>query len=426
MALVAQARKIASPAARAEALTAALLLWRGPLLAGVADDEHLQQLGGGLEETRLVAVELCVEAQLAAGQQLDVVGPLTEMVARYPTRERPAGLLMLALYRVGRSADAVEVYRKFRHTLVEELGLEPGDDLQQLHRQILGNDPMLAAPPPEVVRTDGPPGLRSRRFLPRDVPDFTGRVADLASLDAAAEERSGGAPTVVISAIAGLAGVGKTMLARALGAEMGGTVREVRTPEILDKWLGASERNMRRIFQEARRYTTPTVLLFDEFESIIGYAGAGDDSGSHAVNAVAGIFKQEMNGLIEANPFVIVVATTNFPALIDGSLIRSGRFDIKLEIPLPDVQGRAQILTRMIRALIAEHEPDEGRFRMFANDIDVDALAAAAEGMSGADLREVLRRAQMLKAMREVHSGAPSDPIAHVDLRRQIDQLRSG
>lgn len=221
-------------------------------------------------------------------------------------------------------------------------------------------------------------------------------------------------------------GTGKTMLAHALAAEIGATVREVRTPEILDKWLGASERNMKRIFAEARRYTAPTILLFDEFESIIGYAGAGDDSGSHAVNAVAGIFKQEMNGLIEANPFVIVVATTNFPALIDGSLIRSGRFDIKLEIPLPDVRGRAQILTHMIRALIAAHEPDDGGFRMFADDLDVGRLAAATEGMSGADLREILRRAQMLKAMREANSGLPSGPITEADLREQLDQLRAG
>jgi hypothetical protein len=195
-------------------------------------------------------------------------------------------------------------------------------------------------------------------------------------------------------------GTGKTMLARALGAEIGATVREIRTPEILDKWLGASERNMKRIFQEARRYTAPTVMLFDEFESIIGYAGAGDDSGSHAVNAVAGIFKQEMNGLIEANPLVIVVATTNFPALIDGSLIRSGRFDIKLEVPLPDAQGRAQILTRMIRGLIAEHEQEDGRF-LISRTTSTSALAAATE--------DVGRRPHSPQAHADVegHAGSP-------------------
>jgi transitional endoplasmic reticulum ATPase len=79
----------------------------------------------------------------------------------------------------------------------------------------------------------------------------------------------------------------------------------------------------------------------------------------------------------------------------------------------------------MIRTLIAEHEQDDGRFWMFADDIDVGALAAATEGMSGADLREVIRRAQMVKAMQEAHSGVPSSPITRADLQAQIDQLRA-
>ena len=212
----------------------------------------------------------------------------------------------------------------------------------------------------------------------------------------------------------GPAGTGKTMLARALANEIGGTLREIRTTEILDKWLGASERNMKRIFREARRYTTPTVLLFDEFDSIISYAGAGEDSGSQAVNAVAGIFKQEMNDLIEDNPNVIVMATTNFPDRIDASLIRSGRFDVKLEIPMPDPYGRAQILTRMMRDLIAQHEA--AGFRMFAEDVDVRALAALTEGRSGADLKEMLRRAQLAKAMAEARTGAAATPISQADL----------
>ncbi len=216
-------------------------------------------------------------------------------------------------------------------------------------------------------------------------------------------------------------GTGKTMLARALANEIGGTLREIRTPEILDKWLGASERNMKRIFREARRYRVPTVMLFDEFDSIISYTGAGVDSGGHAINAVAGIFKQEMNNLIEENPNVIVVATTNFPHLIDDSLIRSGRFDIRLEIPMPDAGGRAQIITRMIRGLIAEHEVSG--FQMFADDIDVGELAALSEGMAGADLGEVLRRAQMLKAMQEARTGIRATPIGHDDLRRGITEF---
>ncbi|MEH0935494.1 ATP-binding protein [Micromonospora psammae] len=219
-------------------------------------------------------------------------------------------------------------------------------------------------------------------------------------------------------------GTGKTMLARALANEIGADFREIRTPEILDKYLGGSERNIKQIFREARGYRRPTVMLFDEFDSIISYAGAGGDAASQAVNAVAGIFKQEMNTLIEANPDVIVVATTNFPQRVDASLTRSGRFDVKLAIPLPDETGRAEIITKMVRELIDRHE--RPGFRMFADDVDPGGLAALTPGLSGADIREVLRRVQLAKAMREASEGAPAGPISQDDLREAVAGLRRG
>ncbi len=219
-------------------------------------------------------------------------------------------------------------------------------------------------------------------------------------------------------------GTGKTMLARALANEIGADFREVRTPEILDKWLGASERNIKRIFREARRYRQPTVLLFDEFDSIISYAGAGGDAASQAVNAVAGIFKQEMNDLFEDNPNIIVVATTNFPHRVDDSLIRSGRFDVKLSVPFPDEGGRAEIIGKMIGELAARHE--RGGFQMFAADLDTAELGRASHGMTGADLREVLRRAQLAKAMQEARTGTAVPPIGMADLMAEVDALRGG
>ncbi|WP_319459293.1 ATP-binding protein [Micromonospora sp. RTP1Z1] len=219
-------------------------------------------------------------------------------------------------------------------------------------------------------------------------------------------------------------GTGKTMLARALANEIGADFTEIRTPEILDKYLGGSERNIKQIFREARRYRQPTVMLFDEFDSIISYAGAGGDAASQAVNAVAGIFKQEMNTLFEENPDVIVVATTNFPQRVDASLIRSGRFDIKLAIPTPDESGRAEIITKMIRELIDRHE--RPGFRMFAADVDAAELAALTPGLTGADIREVLRRVQLAKAMREATEGAPAAPISQDDLREAVAGLRRG
>jgi transitional endoplasmic reticulum ATPase len=219
-------------------------------------------------------------------------------------------------------------------------------------------------------------------------------------------------------------GTGKTMLARALANEIGADFREIRTPEILDKYLGGSERNIKQIFREARRYRQPTVMLFDEFDSIISYAGSGGDAASQAVNAVAGIFKQEMNTLFEENPDVIVVATTNFPQRVDASLIRSGRFDIKLAIPAPDETGRAEIIAKMIRELIERHEGPG--FRMFAADVDPVELAALTPGLTGADIREVLRRVQLAKAMREATEGAPVGPISQDDLREAAAGLRRG
>jgi transitional endoplasmic reticulum ATPase len=216
-------------------------------------------------------------------------------------------------------------------------------------------------------------------------------------------------------------GTGKTMLSRALSNEIGADFREIRTPEILDKWLGGSERNIKQIFRDARRYRVPTLMLFDEFDSIISYAGSGGDAASQAINAVAGIFKQEMNDLIEANPNVIVVATTNFPHRVDDSLIRSGRFDVKISVPKPDEVSRAEIFRKMIAQLVAVHE--EPGFTMFADDLDLAELGRLSHGMTGADIKEILRRVQLAKAMQDARTGGLVDPISQRDLIASINEL---
>ncbi|MEU4237170.1 ATP-binding protein [Actinoplanes sp. NPDC026619] len=216
-------------------------------------------------------------------------------------------------------------------------------------------------------------------------------------------------------------GTGKTMLSRALANEIGADFREIRTPEILDKWLGGSERNIKQIFRDARRYRVPTLMLFDEFDSIVSYAGQGGDAASQALNAVAGIFKQEMNDLIEENPNVIVVATTNFPHRVDDSLIRSGRFDVKISVPKPDEASRAEIFRKMIQGLIAAHE--QPGFVMFAEDIDLKALGHASHGMTGADIKEVLRRVQLTKAMQDARTGGNASPISQEELLASVREL---
>ena len=136
---------------------------------------------------------------------------------------------------------------------------------------------------------------------------------------------------------------------------------------------------------------------------------------------MAGIFKQEMNDLIEENSNVIVVATTNFPHRVDDSLIRSGRFDVKLSVPKPDEASRAEIFRKMIQALISAHE--QPGFQMFADDLDLAGLGQASAGMTGADIKEVLRRVQLAKAMQDARTGGHAEPISQAELLASIRDL---
>jgi DNA-binding SARP family transcriptional activator len=131
------------PETAAENLREALALWRGSPLADFAYAPFAQAAIARLEDLRLAATELRVEAELRLGRHARLVGELQALVRAYPLRERPCAQLMLALYRDGRQAEALETYRAARRRLVDEVGLEPGPDLQELERQILAQDPAL-------------------------------------------------------------------------------------------------------------------------------------------------------------------------------------------------------------------------------------------------------------------------------------------
>src|SRR5215212_548961 len=150
--LVAEARR-APPERASEKLREALALWRGPPLADLAYEQFAQAEIARLEEMRLGAVEQRLEADLALDGHTEVVGELEALVARHPVRERFRYQLMLALYRSGRQADALDAYRRARQELSDELGLEPSESLKQLEAAILRQDPGLApAADPARVR----------------------------------------------------------------------------------------------------------------------------------------------------------------------------------------------------------------------------------------------------------------------------------
>ena len=147
------------PAEAAARMREALGLWRGPPLADVAYEAFAQPEIARLEEQRLVALEQRIDADLALGRQRELIGELEARVAEQPLRERPRSQLMLALYRSGRQADALAVYQDARRALVDELGVEPGPELRDLHAAILRQDPALAPAPASWPRLR----VRSRR-----------------------------------------------------------------------------------------------------------------------------------------------------------------------------------------------------------------------------------------------------------------------
>ncbi len=153
-ALVSEARRARAAGDQEHAaglLSEALALWRGPAFADLWYSDSIQVEGARLEEVMLTALEDRIEADLELGRHAELVAELERLVALHPTRERLCAQLMLALYRSGRQAEALEAYRRLRQTLAEELGLEPGPDLRRLERSILQHAESLAPPKKAVV-----------------------------------------------------------------------------------------------------------------------------------------------------------------------------------------------------------------------------------------------------------------------------------
>lgn len=187
----------------------------------------------------------------------------------------------------------------------------------------------------------------------------------------------------------GLPGTGKTLLAKAVASESEVNFISVKGPELLSRWVGESEKGVREIFKKARQ-ASPCIIFFDEIDSVVPMRGS--DAASHVVDRVISQFLTELDGIEELKG-IVVIAATNRLDIIDRALLRAGRFDFHLELPVPDEETRLEIFKVHTRG------------KPLSPNVDLNSLSAATEGIVGADIEFICRKA-CLSAIREfIESG---------------------
>ena len=210
--------------------------------------------------------------------------------------------------------------------------------------------------------------------------------------------------------LTGPPGTGKTLLAKALARESQVNFISVKGPELISQWVGASEKGVREVFRKARG-ASPCILFFDEIDSVVPTRGTHD---SEVTQRVVSQFLAELDGIEELKG-VMILAATNRPDILDEALLRSGRFDLVLELPLPDEESRLAILKIHTRG------------KPLANDISLAALARGTAGCSGADLAGLCNRAALL-AIRHYLEARPAADKKYAGFAitaRHFDQARA-
>ncbi|KAB7519005.1 AAA family ATPase [Halosegnis rubeus] len=193
-------------------------------------------------------------------------------------------------------------------------------------------------------------------------------------------------------------GTGKTLLARALAGETGVNFLRVAGPELLDRYVGESEKAVREVFDRARQ-AAPSIVFLDEIDALAGMRGGGD---SEVTERVVSQLLTEMDNAA-SNPRLAVLAATNRQGALDEALLRPGRLETHIEVPNPDEESR--------RAILGVHTDD----KPLADDVDLAALATSTEGFSGAELASLVREASMY-AIRAVADGrTPEEANEHTD-----------
>jgi DNA-binding SARP family transcriptional activator len=380
------------------ALSAALSLWRGPALADLASELYAQPEIARLEELRLEALEARFEAMLSAGRQMEAVGELQALVSLHPLDERLRAQLMLALYRSGRQAEALETYRAFRRLASEELGLEPGPELRELEQAILRQDASLrpAAEPPTTPGEiqpgvearpppPAPPGQREDERRP-----VTALFADVVGSTALAER-------LALDEAAVLVGECVTMMSRAV-EEYGGTVQAFEGDGIC-AYFGvpaAHEDDAERaalaaltILDAVRGYARDVETAWD----ISGFAvRIGISTGPAAVGFVGGVNRQTV-ALGDSTNVAARLQAAAEPGTIFVNESTAHILDAGFVLePLGDimVKGRAEPVAASRLVGTKRHEPRVPMPSLLGRDAELARLAEVVEELASGRGRVVL------------------------------------
>jgi transitional endoplasmic reticulum ATPase len=210
--------------------------------------------------------------------------------------------------------------------------------------------------------------------------------------------------------LSGLPGCGKTLTAKAIANESKINFISVKGPALLSMYVGESERGVREIFQKARQ-AAPCIIFFDEIDAVVP-TRSGTSAGSHVAERVLSQFLTELDGIEELKG-VLVLGATNRSDMLDPAVLRPGRFDEIIEIPMPDEKGRQEIFAIHLRD------------KPLAADVRIDDLALQTEGFSGAEIAGVCHKAALKALRRTVEEGGGEDIEETAELRITTDDLRS-
>lgn len=405
-------RRLARAPARTEAervasLRAALDLWRGEPLAGTSGD-WATRVRDSLTGERLDAVTLWAVGLLRLDRPAEVIATTRELVAEHPLAEPLVAALMRALALCGREAEALELFTATRSRLAEELGADPGQELRAVHEALLRGEIRHVSPADDRTPTSQPPAQPTRKVpaqLPADVYAFTGREHELSTLDGLLPETGGASTAVVVSAVSGTAGVGKTSLA----LRWAHRVRD-RFPD-------------GQLYVDLRGYDAEQPLTAaDALARFLSALGLADKDIPFDVDDRAARYRTELNGqrvlvlldnaaavdqirlLLPGTPGCLVVVTSRDS--LAGLVARHGarRLDLDL-LPLRDA---VHLLGRLI-----------GR--------RVTAEPAAAEALA----EECARLPLALRVAAELAAARPAIPLSALveeleDQQRRLDLLDAG